>query len=76
LKQSHLSKSGHWRFVSEHNQIGRIHPEKVIKTLIEKNVDEVELLLELSFREREPSDSTVVEVLKESVDFWRSSVTN
>ena len=76
LKQSHISKSGHWPFIAEHNKIGRINPDKVIKTLVGKNVDEVELLFELSFREREPSDSTVVEVLKESVDFWRSSVKN
>jgi len=76
LKQSHMSKSGHWPFTAEHNEIGRIYPEKVVETLIDQGVEEVDLLLELSFREREPSDSTVVEVLKESVDFWRSSIKN
>mgnify|MGYP000238056577 CR=1 FL=1 len=76
LKQSQISKSGHWPFVAEHNEKGRIFPEKVVNVLVDNHVEQVDLLLELSFREREPSDSTVVEVLKESVDFWRSAVNN
>ena len=43
---------------------------------IDKKIQNVDLLLEPSFREREPSDSTVVEVLKESIDFWRHTVKN
>ena len=76
LKQSHASKSGHWPFIAEHNEKGLIWPDKVVNKLIEKEVKDVDLLLELSFREREPSDSTVVEVLKESVEFWRTCVKN
>ena len=76
LKQSHVNKSGHWPFIAEHNNVGRIQPEKVINTLINQNIDNVDFILELSFREREPTDSNVVEVLKESVSFWRSSVKN
>jgi hypothetical protein len=37
---------------------------------------DVDLVLELSFRERQPIDSMVLEVLKESVDFWKGSITN
>lgn len=74
LKQSKTNKGGHWPFTREHNESGKIIPEKVIKTLIENGSTEACLLLELSFREREPTDSTVVEVLKESVAYWRKSV--
>ena len=76
LKQSHINKSGHWPFIAEHNTKGRIQPNKVIKTLIENDVEKVDLFLELSFREREPTDSTVVEVLKEYVKFWRPNIQN
>jgi D-erythrulose 1-phosphate 3-epimerase len=76
LKQSHVNKSGHWPFTAEHNEVGRIQPEKVIKTLMDKSIENVDLILELSFREREPSDSSVIDVLKESVNFWRSSIKN
>jgi len=76
LKQSHENKSGHWPFIEQHNKIGRIIPEKVISTLKENSTNFIELLLELSFREREPSDSTVIEVLKESVNYWRDTVPN
>jgi D-erythrulose 1-phosphate 3-epimerase len=76
LKQSSVNKSGHWPFTAEHNAVGRIQPERVIKTLMDKSVENVDLILELSFREREPSDSSVIDVLKESVNFWRSSIKN
>jgi sugar phosphate isomerase/epimerase len=76
LKQSYSNKSGHWPFTAEHNKKGQIFPERVIGTLIDKKVEDVELLLELSFREREPIDSTVIQVLKESVNFWRTIVQN
>jgi len=68
LKQSSENKSGHWPFTKENNKLGRIIPEKVISTIKENTDQPIELILELSFREREPSDSTVVEVLKESVE--------
>ena len=76
LKQSHINKSGHWPFIAEHNEIGRIQPDKVVKILLDKRINKVDLILELSFREREPFDSSVVEVLKESVEFWRSAIPN
>ncbi len=76
LKQTNINKSGHWPFIDEYNKVGRIQPEKLINVLIDKNISKVDLFLEPSFREREPSDSTVIEVLKESVEFWRQSVQN
>ena len=76
LKQTSVSRSGHWPFIDEYNKTGRIQPSKLINKLIDKKVQSVDLFLEPSFKEREPSDSTVIEVLKESVEFWRQSVKN
>lgn len=74
LKQTTTNKGGHWPFTKEHNQVGKILPEKVLNTLKSVDVDDVDLILELSFREREPTDSNVIPVLKESVAFWRDWV--
>jgi len=71
IKQSSKDKGGHWPFTAQHNANGRIQPETVLETLERNGAKDVELLFELSFREREPTDSTVIEVLKESVAFWR-----
>ena len=76
LKQSHAGTIGNGPFITEHNKKGLIFPEKVVSNLVGQGITQVDFLLELSFREREPSDSTVVEVLKESVDFWRTCVKN
>lgn len=76
LKQSSMNKGGHWPFIEQHNREGRIVPTRVLDTLSANGAGATELLLELSFREREPADSTVVEVLKESVAFWRPHVPN
>jgi len=74
LKQSSLDKRSNGPFTNEFNKNGRIHADKIIETLISSGYSKTELLLELSFREREPSDSTVVEQLKQSVDYWRSHI--
>lgn len=74
LKQSYQNKGGHWPFTKEHNAKGKIIPEKVIKYLKDNGANNTELLLELSFKEREPFDSTVKEVLKESVNYWRKHI--
>ncbi len=77
LKQSSKDKNGHWPFTKKYNSKGHIIPEKVIATLKESRgntFNKTTLLLELSFREREPIDSTVVQTLKESVNFWRPHV--
>lgn len=74
IKQSQSNKSGHWPFTDQHNKLGKIIPENVVSTLEQNGCSEAELLLELSFREREPADSSVVNVLKESVSYWRAKV--
>jgi hypothetical protein len=74
IKQSQNNKSGHWPFTEEYNKVGRVFPDTVLSTLEQNGCYEAELLLELSFREREPVDSTVVEVLRQSVAYWRTQV--
>lgn len=74
LKQSSANKGGHWPFTAEHNKNGKIKAEKVLDTLKGNGSQGAELILELSFREREPTDSTVVSVLRESVAYWREHV--
>ena len=76
LKQSSKNKSGHWPFIKEFNEIGTIKPKSILNSLEKCGNKEAELLFEFSFREREPADSTVIEVLKESVNFWRPFVQN
>jgi sugar phosphate isomerase/epimerase len=75
IKQSSSNKGGHWPFTAKHNKTGRIKPTKLISALRESGAKEVTLLLELSFRERQPFDSRVVEDIIESVDYWRPYVT-
>lgn len=74
LKQSLPDKSGHWPFIMEKNKIGKIQPDQILQTLDEAGVTEMEGFLELSFREREPFESHVIEDLKSSVDFWKPAV--
>ena len=74
LKQSSANKGGHWPFTAQHNAEGRIVPTRVLDTLRANGAGDTELIFELSFREREPADSTVVQVLRESVDYWRVAV--
>ena len=74
LKQSSMNKGGHWPFTAEHNRHGRITPQAVIDALVSGGAGRTELLFECSFREREPTDSTVREALAESVAFWRPYV--
>jgi sugar phosphate isomerase/epimerase len=74
IKQSSANKGGHWPFTAEHNANGRIIPDKVIAALRDSGSTSNELVFELSFRERNPSDGQAVEAVKESVEFWRGKV--
>tara|TARA_Y100000310_G_scaffold345862_1_gene471689 strand:+ start:809 stop:1714 length:906 start_codon:yes stop_codon:yes gene_type:complete len=74
LKQSLKDKGGHWPFIPEKNADGKIQPQKVLQTLKEAGCQESLLLLELSFREREPFDSRILGDIKASVEYWREHV--
>ena len=71
LKQSSKNKGGHWPFTEEYNKNGKIRPLDVLAALNNGGASEVEFILELSFKEREPHDSLVIDSLKKSVEFWK-----
>lgn len=71
VKQSSMNKGGHWPFTAEYNKDGRIHPQKLLDAVRAGGGTDNEICLELSFREREPTDRMVVEMMRESVAFWR-----
>lgn len=71
IKQSSMNKGGHWPFTAERNRDGRIAPEKLIEAIRAGGGSDNELCMELSFREREPTDRAVIAMTRESVEFWR-----
>ncbi|MDB2515426.1 sugar phosphate isomerase/epimerase [Candidatus Pelagibacter bacterium] len=73
LKQSLKDKGGHWPFTNKYNKLGKIFPNKVIKALKDNGCEETDLILELSFRERNPIDDTALADIKESVHFWKKN---
>jgi sugar phosphate isomerase/epimerase len=70
IKQSTMNKGGHWPFTAQYNADGRITPEKLIAAVAAGGGRDNELCLELAFREREPTDRSVVAALRESVAYW------
>jgi D-erythrulose 1-phosphate 3-epimerase len=70
IKQSTMNKGGHWPFTAQYNENGRITPEKLLAAVKEGGGTNNELCLELAFREREPTDRSVVAALRESVAYW------
>lgn len=74
IKQSLPDKGGHYPFTPEYNEQGKILPEEILATMRAAGVENCTLLLEVSHRERWPTDYTVVADLKESVEYWRPAV--
>ncbi len=74
LKQSYSNKGGHWPFIAEHNEKGNIVPHKIIDAIRETKPRDVQLVLELSFKERQPADRLAAEHVKESVSFWQNNL--
>ena len=70
IKQSTMNKGGHWPFTAQYNENGRITPEKLIAAVQAGGGHDNELCLELAFREREPTDRSVVKAIAESVAYW------
>ncbi|MBI5698781.1 TIM barrel protein [Candidatus Saganbacteria bacterium] len=74
IKQSLIDKGGHWSFLPDKNKAGKIKPQKLIGAINDSGARDVLLLLELSFREREPYESRMLQDLRTSVDYWRPFV--
>lgn len=71
IKQRTKNVFGHKPFIEEYNKEGTITPERIIEALDDAGVKETMLILELSFREREPFESNLVRDIKESVKYWK-----
>lgn len=70
IKQSLMDKGGHRPFIEEYNREGRIQPGPLLETLSSGGAKDNQICLELSFKEREPTDHLVVAQIAESVAFW------
>lgn len=71
IKQSSKDKGGHWPFIDPYNKNGKIEPRKILSAIDEWGFKDTILLLELSFREREPFDRQVISSLEGSVNYWK-----
>ena len=69
-----MDKSGHRTLNDEYNEKGRIQPEQMMAELRDGGGKDNEICMELSFKEREPTDRQVVEQIAESVEFWRPHI--
>lgn len=75
IKQSHaINKSGHNPFIEPFNSEGRIHADELVPALEQYGPEDMEVCLELSFREREPVDRNVVAQMRQSVEYWRPHI--
>jgi D-erythrulose 1-phosphate 3-epimerase len=76
IKQSMMDKSGHRPFTAEFNAKGVIQPAPLLAALVDGGAVDNEICLELSFKEREPTDRQVIHQIAESVAFWAPHVEN
>ncbi|KAJ9433097.1 D-erythrulose 1-phosphate dehydrogenase [Candidatus Pantoea symbiotica] len=74
IKQSMLDKGGHRPFTLQYNASGCIQPQPLLDALARGGAQDNEICLELSFKEREPTDSNVVAEIAESVAFWAGHI--
>ncbi|KAA8670378.1 sugar phosphate isomerase/epimerase family protein [Pantoea dispersa] len=74
IKQSMMDKGGHRPFTLQYNAGGRIQPLPLLEALARGGAQDNEICLELSFKEREPTDSNVVAEIAESVAFWADHI--
>ena len=74
IQQTELHRSHHWPFITEYNEKGIIHPEKVLEYMERANVKEASLIFEISHREHRDTDNRIIEDLRASVEYWRPYV--
>lgn len=76
VKKSSANKCGHWPFVEPCNSTGRILPGEMAETLRRTGPQDCEICLELPFREREHTDRQAIDMMRESVEYWKLHVDN
>ena len=74
IKQSLMDKGGHRPFTAVFNAEGRIQPKPLLDAFAAGAAKDNEICLELSFKEREPSDREVIPQIAESVAFWAAHI--
>ena len=77
LKQTSADKRKNGPFIESNNKNGLINADKVleiIKNYKIKNIETLELILEINAREREPDDSNIVSNINESLEYWRDAL--
>ena len=77
LKQTSFDKRKNGPFNKSNNLNGLIKPKKVLEYIDKynsKSNKDLELILELNAREREPDDSQIVKNVFESVQYWQNSL--
>ena len=74
LKQSSSNKGGHWPFTEENNKDGNIEARKIINSIKKSHPRMIQMILELSFKERQPSDRLAAEHVKDSVSYWKKYI--
>ncbi len=72
IKQFKEGESGNYPFLKKYNEAGVVKPSEFIEALKESSyIKDSLILFEVSFKEREPQDSLLLEHLKESVEYWK-----
>ena len=73
LKQTTKDRRRNMSFTKLNNEIGTVDGRTILSALSNSNVSTCTLFLELGFRERNPDDQNVLNEIRESVDYWKSS---
>jgi sugar phosphate isomerase/epimerase len=71
LKQGSQDKLSNMSFTNINNERGRINLEEIINEIEVLKLNDIELILELNFRERNPIDTDLINEIQESISFLR-----
>ena len=71
IKQVVKNNSAHLPFTKKNNAEGIIKASKIFQILNKNKVNDTELSLELSFKERDPIDKNLRKDVVESVIYWK-----
>ena len=73
-QQTDLSASHHWPFTEEYNKKGIIKGEEVVKAIEDSGAEELLLAFELRSSAYHPQEYKHLDILRESVEYWRNFV--
>lgn len=74
MQQTDGKGSRHWPFTKEFNAIGIITPERIIDAVEQSGADRIQIVFEFFSSAHAGADESVVENLKQSVDYWREAL--